>query len=95
MFDINVLSKSLVHYIFRSGVIEEYHSSGCLSNKQMKSINIEMVNKLGFYFKLLDEERYDDISILLHWHSMITRSWYNPCFEECEIELAKIKEFYL
>ncbi len=94
MFEYEILAKSLVSYIFRNGIVEEYHSCGCLSDKQMKSINVEMVNKLSFYFKLLDEERYDDIGILLYRHSIMTRSWYKPCFDECEIELAKIKEFY-
>ena len=88
---INKLAKSMTGYCFRNGPVEDYHADRCLTNEQMKTLNTFMVDRLGFYLRLLSEQRFDDLDILLNFHYILCRNWNDVDFSVGDIELSELK----
>lgn len=50
--DVDSFAKFIVHYCFRNGPVEDMHAQGQLSQKDMKTLNKFMVNKVAELFEL-------------------------------------------
>lgn len=86
------LAKGLTGYSFRNGIVEDFHSAGCLSDNQMKQLNKYMVDRIGYVFHLIYEDRWDDLELLLGFHCSLCRSWDNVDLSVGKKELDEIKE---
>ncbi|KMY43395.1 hypothetical protein AC622_03280 [Bacillus sp. FJAT-27916] len=97
------LAVALTHFCFRNGPVEDMHSGRVgyfeatpetppeqisqLSQEDMKTLNKYMVDKLGFFFTLLVNERYVELKYLLEFDMQCGTEWDPPNikkeWEEC------------
>ncbi len=89
---LNKLTKAMVGYIFRNGIVEDYHADGCLSDSQMKALNKFMVDRLGFALYLLKTRRRDDLNLLLGFHCITCSKWDDIDLSIGKTELRRLKE---
>ena len=45
--NIDAISKAITHFIFRNGPVEDMHTNNQLSEKDMKTLNKYMVNRIA------------------------------------------------
>lgn len=91
---INKIAKAMAGYCFRNGPVENFHADKCLSNEQMKELNIFMVDRLGYCLKLLNEQRFEDLDSLLGFHYNTCKNWNDVDFSVGEEELSVIKRIF-
>lgn len=88
---INKLAKAMTGYCFRNGPVENFHAAKCLTSEQMKELDIFMVDRLGFCLRLLSEQNFDDLDVLLGFHYVLCRNWNDVDFSVGDNELAELK----
>jgi predicted DNA-binding protein YlxM (UPF0122 family) len=62
--NINWITKSIVHHIFRNGPVEDMHAENQLSQEDMKTLNKYMVDNLGMI-----------VSAVIHGNWLILEQW--------------------
>jgi hypothetical protein len=88
--DIDMLAKAITQYAFRSGVVEDMHSEGKLTDADMKELNIFFANRMaGILVKVFAGE-WLQISALADFYSTLSADWdrVEPDVKEFEPALA-------
>lgn len=91
--DLNYVTKAMVGYIFRNGIVENMHSAGCLTDSQMKELIIYMVDRLGYCQYLITQNRLSDLAALLAFHAETCEHWKDIDFSIGENDLMQAKKF--
>ena len=87
--NINTIAIALTHYIFRNGPVEDMHSEGKLSQRDMKTLNKFMVNRIAGLLETMNKEEWLKLELLLNVYSMYGLSWDKP-----EADTNEINEIY-
>ena len=73
--NMDALAKALTHYIFRNGPVENMHAEGKLSQKDMKTLNVYMVNHLAWVLTQAFEGNWSQLETLFGMLSLYGRDW--------------------
>ena len=84
---IDMLSKGITQFAFRSGPIEEMHSRGKLTQKDMKTLNKYMVNRIAGLLTTISKGDIANILKVLTFYVSLSSDW-----DSCKPDT---KEFYL
>ena len=69
-------SKALAHYVFRMGVVEQFHSEGAvLSQAVMKTLNKDVHNRIAGLLTAIRDNRIDDVDRVLREFSRYGGDW--------------------
>ena len=84
---IDMLSKGITQYAFRSGPVEEMHSRGKLTQKDMKALNKYMVNRIAGLLTAISKGDIANALKVLTFYASLSSDW-----DTCKPD---IEEFYL
>ena len=84
---IDMLSKGITQYAFRSGLVEEMHSKGKLTQKDMKTLNKFMVNRIAGLLTTISNGDISNVLKVLTFYASLSSDW-DSCKPDTE-------EFYL
>lgn len=84
--NIDWIAKSLTHYLFRNGPVEDMHADKKLSQNDMKVLNKYMVNRIAGLLKLIEEGEWLKIGLMLETLSCYGREWDKAEYDTKEIE---------
>ena len=73
--DVDSFAKFIVHYCFRNGPVEDMHAQGQLSQKDMKTLNKFMVNKVAELFELAMSDEWLKFYSLYAYNSIYGSDW--------------------
>lgn len=73
--NMDALAKALTHYIFRNGPVENMHAEGKLSQKDMKTLNVYMVNHLAWVLTRAFEGNWSQLETLFGMLSLYGKDW--------------------
>ena len=82
-----MLSKGITQYAFRSGPVEEMHSSGKLTQKDMKTLNKFMANRIAGLLTTISNGDISNVLKVLTFYASLSSDW-----DLCKPD---IEEFYL
>jgi len=75
--NIDSMSKAITMYIFRDGVIENYHGRNKhLDDNAMKEVNIFMVNHIAGLLTYALEGNWLQLRALMGYYSTYNKDWY-------------------
>ena len=83
--NINTIAIALTHYFFRNGPVEDMHTNNQLSEKDMKVLNKYMVNKIATLMKLIIDNEWVKVEILLDFFSRYGNDW-----DKAEINVEEV-----
>ena len=88
--NIEWLSKSLTHYLFRDGPIEDMHANHQLSQEDMKTLNKYMVNRTAGLLKTLFDGEWAKVFMLFNsmYYKNCGSNWDKPEYDTYEMELV-------
>lgn len=86
--NIDKISIALAHYIFRNGPVEDMHSKGKLSQKDMKILNKFIVNRIAGLLKTINDEDWLKLELLLNYYSIFGNHWDKPIADTKEIDFS-------
>ena len=95
--NIDIISISLTHYLFRNGPVEDIHSAGKLSQEDMKTLNKFMVNRIAGLLKTINNGEWLKLELLLNYYSLFGKHWDKPVADtnELDAEYSKfLNKFY-
>jgi len=72
---IDMLSKGITQYAFRSGPIEEMHSRGKLTQKDMKTLNKYMVNRIAGLLTAISKGDITNVLKVLTFYASLSSDW--------------------
>ena len=84
---IDMLSKGITQFAFRSGPAEKMHSRGKLTQKDMKTLNKYMVNRIAGLLTTISKGDIANVLKLLTFYVSLSSDW-DSCKPDTE-------EFYL
>lgn len=73
--NIDLLSKAITEYAFRSGPIEDMHANNQLSQKDMMELNKYMVNKIAGLLTTASKKEWDKILKVMGFYSTLASGW--------------------
>jgi hypothetical protein len=76
--NINWITKSIVHHIFRNGPVEDMHANGQLSQEDMKILNMYMVDHLGMIVSAAIHGNWLMLEEWLAYYKAWGSDWDNP-----------------
>ena len=81
---IDMLSKAVTQFAFRSGPVEEMHSNNQLSQKDMKKLNEYMTNRIAGLLTVLSNGDFDNVVKVLSFYATLSSDWdkVEPDIEE-------------
>ena len=71
--NIDTIAIALTHYLFRNGPVEDMHSSGKLSQNDMKTLNKFMVNRIAGLLQTINREEWLKLELLLNYYNTFSR----------------------
>ena len=82
--DTEIIAKSLAHYVFRNGPIEDMHANEQLSENDMMVLNKYIYDRLNTIIYLLKENDWIRLALLLDFNKYYGSSWDEPtlCIDE-------------
>jgi hypothetical protein len=89
--DVDMLAKAITQYAFRSGVVENMHGDGKLSDADMKELNIFFSNRVaGILVKAFSGE-WLQILFLFDFYKTLAADWdeVEPDVKEFEMSFAR------
>lgn len=89
------LPRAITHYIFRNGPIEDMHANKQLSQKDMKTLNKYMVNKIATLLSLVNNEEWYRLEIILRAYGVYGQDWDKPEIDTKEVEMLIKSELNL
>lgn len=89
----NIMAKRLTVYAFRNGPVEDMHADGKLSDKDMKVLNKNMVNRLAEFLYLSYTRRFKDIEALLAFSGHCHSGWDDANIDDIEQNIQLGKSF--
>ena len=84
---IDMLSKGITQFAFRSGPVEEMHSRGKLTQKDMKTLNKFMTNRIAGLLTTISNGDISNALRVLTFYASLSSDW-DLCKPDTE-------EFYL
>ena len=85
--NIDWISKALTHYVFRNGPVEDMHANHQLSQEDMKRLNKYMVDRIAGLLKLINDEQWLKIELMLSALRNYGVEW-DPCeYDTKEIDM--------
>ena len=90
--NIDIISIALTNYLFRKGPVEDMHSEGKLSQKDMKTLNKFMVNRVAGLLKTMHNEDWLKLELLLNFYSHFGLDWDKPVPDTEEIDTIFFNE---
>lgn len=84
---IDMISKAITQYAFRSGPVEEMHSRGKLTQKDMKTLNKFMTNRIAGLLTTTSNGDISNALRVLTFYASLSSDW-----DSCKPD---IEEFYL
>ena len=84
---IDMLSKGITQFAFRSGPVEEMHARGKLTQKDMKTLNKYMVNLIAGLLTTISNGDIANVLKVLTFYASLSINW--------DIVKPDSKEFYL
>ncbi len=84
---IDMLSKAITQFAFRSGPVEDMHARNKLTQKDMKALNKFMVNRIAGLLTAISKGDIANILRVLTFYASLTSDW-DLCKPDTE-------EFYL
>jgi hypothetical protein len=89
---IDLLSKAVTEYAFRSGPIEDMHAKNQLSQKDMMELNKYMVNKIAGLLTITSKGEWERILKVMSFYASLASGWdkAEPDIEDFELS-DKIK----
>ena len=84
---IDMLSKGITQYAFRSGPVEEMHSKGKLTQKDMETLNKHMTNRIAGLLQTVFNGNIDKALKVLTFYASLSLNW--------DKSIPDTKEFYL
>ena len=81
---IDMLSKGITQFAFRSGPVEEMHSKGKLAQKDMKTLNKFMINRIAGLLQTIFNGDVANALKVLTFYASLSYDWdkANPYIEE-------------
>jgi hypothetical protein len=81
---IDMLSKGITQFAFRSGPVEEMHSKGKLTQKDMKTLNKFMINHIASLLQTIFNGDVANALKVLTFYASLSSDWdkANPDIEE-------------
>ena len=81
---IDMLSKGITQFAFRSGPVEEMHSKGKLTQKDMKTLNKFMINRIAGLLQIIFNGDVANALKVLTFYASLSSDWNkaNPDIEE-------------
>jgi hypothetical protein len=89
--DVDMLAKAITQYAFRSGVVENMHGDGKLTDADMKELNIFFANRVaGILVKAFAGE-WTQILLLFDFYKTLAADWdkVEPDVREFEMSFAQ------
>lgn len=86
---IETISIALTHYLFRNGPVEDMHTNGKLNQEDMKTLNKYMVNRLAGLLKLICDNDWIKIALLLERYNLYGKDW-----DKIEYDTSEIDQIY-
>lgn len=84
---IDMLSKGITQFAFRSGPVEKMHSKGKLTQKDMKTLNKYIVNHIAGLLTTISKGNIANVLKVLTFYASLSSDW-----DSCKPD---IEEFYL
>ena len=84
---IDMLSKGITQFAFRSGPVEEMHARGKLTQKDMKTLNKYMVNLIAGLLTTISNGDIANVLKVMTFYASLSSDW-DSCKPDTE-------EFYL
>jgi hypothetical protein len=84
---IDMISKGITQYAFRSGPIEEMHARSKLTQKDMKTLNKFMANRIAGLLTTISNGDISNVLKVLTFYASLSSDW-DSCKPDSE-------EFYL
>ena len=84
---IDMLSKGITQYAFRSGPVEDMHSKGKLTQKDMKTLNKFMINRIAGLLQTIFNGDVANALKVLTFYASLSSDW--------DKATPDIEEFYL
>ncbi len=72
---IDLLSKALTEYAFRSGPIEDMHANNQLSQDDMMQLNKYMVNKMAGLLSMIAQKEWLKIDKVMGFYARLASEW--------------------
>ena len=72
---IDMLSKGITQYAFRSGLIEEMQAKNKLTQKDMETLNKDMVNRIAGLLTVISKGDIDKALKVLTFYSSLSSDW--------------------
>ena len=91
--DIDSISISLTHYLFRNGPVEDMHSDGKLSQDDMKTLNKFMVNRIAGILETMQKGEWLKLELLLNFCSLYGSDWDKAVPDTEEIHPIYLNRF--
>ena len=91
--NIDMISIALAHYLFRNGPVENMHSEGKLSQKDMKTLNKFIVNRIAGLLKTVNDEEWFKLELLFNFYKHYGNDWDTPIADTEEIDVI-YKNFF-
>ena len=82
-----MLSKGITQFAFRSGPVEKIHSRGKLTQKDMETLNKDMVNRIAGLLTVISNGDIDKALKVLTFYASLSSDW--------DKVKPDIEEFYL
>ena len=82
-----MLSKGITQYAFRSGLIEEMQAKNKLTQKDMETLNKDMVNRIAGLLTVISNGDIDKALKVLTFYASLSSDW--------DKVKPDIEEFYL
>ena len=72
---IDMLSKGITQYAFRSGLIEEMQAKNKLTHKDMETLNKDMVNRIAGLLTVISHGDIDKALKVLTFYASLSSDW--------------------
>lgn len=73
--NIDSISKAITHFIFRNGPVEDMHANNQLSEKDMKTLNKYMVNRIAGLLTAIADNNWLQLELLLSCYRLFGSEW--------------------
>ncbi len=94
--NIDAISKAITHFIFRNGPVEDMHANNQLSEKDMKTLNKYMVNRIAGLLTAIADGKWLQIEILLSHYMSFGTEWdkAEPDMKEIDSAIKMFMDHY-
>lgn len=85
---IDSISKSITHYAFRNGPVEDMHANNQLSENDMKTLNIFMTNRIAGLLTAIADNKWFELDQVYKFYKIYGTDWDKAIPDTEEIDSA-------